>query len=158
MGEGLGHQEGSQGLWSAGACRPSLHPTGRFGTAWPRTAELSQLQPKTLQKLTCKTEYCFLEWRPGEVTRDVLCLSGCLSVCPTIRLSVCLSVLGCCRPSIPIPVCGPCLAYSFFMHTCVRGTRREELSWLCKDNSLRRGALRKPLAEGKQKTQQGSAG
>lgn len=57
--EGLGHQEGFQGLWSGGTCRAtmSLHPTGPIRTAWPRTVGLSWLlSPKNLQKLTCKTE------------------------------------------------------------------------------------------------------
>lgn len=106
MREGLGCQEGFQGLWSGGLYRHFPASYWPIGTAWPRTGELSWLlPPKNLQKLTCKTEHCSLEWRPGDVTRDVLCLAGCLSVRPSICPSVCLFI--CLRL---LPLCShPCL-------------------------------------------------
>lgn len=104
-----------------------LHPTGPIGTAWPRTVELGGLlPPKNSQKLTCETEPHCAEWRPGEVTRNVLRLAGylsvhpyvCLSVPPPIHPSVCLSVLGCRCLSVSIPVCVRVPACFYFTHTC----------------------------------------
>lgn len=127
-----------------------LHPTGPIGTAWPRTVELGGLlPPKNSQKLTCETEPHCAEWRPGEVTRNVLRLAGylsvhpyvCLSVPPPIHPSVCLSVLGCRCLSVSIPVCVRVPACFYFTHTCggVGYRKRRNPSWLCKDNSPRRG-------------------
>lgn len=103
--KGWGVRKGPKAC-GCGACRHFPASYGPIGTAWPRTGELSWLlPPENLQKLTCKTEHCSLEWRPGDVTRDVLCLAGCLSVRPSICPSVCLFI--CLR--LP-PLCShPCL-------------------------------------------------
>lgn len=107
-----------------------LHPTGPIGTAWPRTVELGGLlPPKNSQKLTCETEPHCAEWRPGEVTRNVLRLAGylsvhpyvCLSVPPPIHPSVCLSAASL-FPSPSVSVCLP--AFTLLTHVWGWGTGR----------------------------------
>lgn len=106
-------QAGSQGQWSRGACSHSpckatlLDPLEQHGLEQLNSTDFCILG--IYKNQNHKTEHCFLGWRPGEVTRDVLFLAGCLAVC--------MSVFGCCRylfPSLPEVHAWP--AFSSYTH------------------------------------------